>query len=359
MILRLYLVKEIGLAFVATLFVLLLIIVGNTFVRLLGRVSDGNLPTDVLGELVLLGSLSGAIQLVPIALLIGMLLAFGRLYQDHEMGALNAAGAGPLELYKAIFTLVIPLTLLLAALVIFLVPKVETINHSIKQEVKQRPESTGIPQGEFIHSKKGDKEFTLFIEKLDEGRVVMKHFFMNIRSDNSETTVLAEDAILFIDPNSGERLLQVNNGSRYDRATEDNAFTIFRFREHGIRIPPIEVEDSIDLSRVSFLTLARSHKTEYKAEFHWRIAIILSAPIMALLAFPLSYSTPRQGRYGKLALGILLYAIYANLLIFGKSLLEQDKIPSILGLWWVHALFIALSLLMLWKQYGVRKKVST
>ncbi|MCK5901633.1 MAG: LptF/LptG family permease, partial [Cocleimonas sp.] len=88
------------------------------------------------------------------------------------------------------------------------------------------------------------------------------------------------------------------------------------------------------------------------AELHWRLAVILSAPIVALLAFPLSYTTPRQGRFGKLTLGILLYALYANLLMTGRSMLEDGKIPIGVGLWWVHLIFIAFALWLVRKQYG-------
>jgi lipopolysaccharide export system permease protein len=100
------------------------------------------------------------------------------------------------------------------------------------------------------------------------------------------------------------------------------------------------------------VTLIGSDDAKDTAELHWRFGVILSAPIMALLAFPLSYTTPRQGRFGKLAVGILLYALYANLLITGKSMLEDEKIPSILGLWWVHLPFLILSLGLVWRRYG-------
>ncbi|HIO97316.1 MAG TPA: LptF/LptG family permease, partial [Leucothrix sp.] len=79
------------------------------------------------------------------------------------------------------------------------------------------------------------------------------------------------------------------------------------------------------------------------------------APVMALLAFPLSFTTPREGRFGKLGIGILLYAVYANLTITGQSLIEDGKIPNWLGLWWVHIAFIILSVWMIRRQYGERK----
>ena len=352
MILNRYLIKEILQAFIATLLVLLLIIVGNTVARLLGSVSSGQLPTDALGALIFIGSLKGAIQLAPIALLIGMMLAFGGMYRDNEVSAMHASGIGPEQFFKAIFWLLLPLTIILSVLILHTLPQLEKTRQEITTEIKQRPESSGIPVGEFMQSRSGGKTFTLFVEALDEKNVVMQNFFMQTENPNSSQVMMAESALLFIDQQSGERVLQINNGSRYDKEKSTGEHTLFTFSEHGIRVPSLITNTSQKLSAEPTLSLLGNSGAAQQAELHWRFAVILSAPIMALLAFPLSYTTPRQGRFGKLALGILLYAVYANLLITGKSMLEDEKIPAWLGLWWVHLPFILLSLWMVWRRYG-------
>ncbi len=366
MIIQRYLVREIMTSFFATLFVLLLIIVGNTFVRLLGSVSSGGLPIDALGKLVFLGSINGAIKLVPVALLIGMMLAFGRLYRDHEMAALHASGVGPKQFYKGIFLFVAPLSLVIAFLVLFVIPGLEQTNENIKNEIKQRPEASGIPIGEFMHSKVGNQRFTIFVEDLDKEKMIMQRFFMHTekqtegnekkQAKHTETILSAQKALLYIDPNTGERVLKINTGSRYDHDKISGEFTIFKFAEHGIHVPALKIKNKKNLEATPTLSLLKNTDHESQAEIHWRIALIFSAPIMALLAFPLSYTTPRQGRFGKLALGIVLYAIYANLIITGKSLIEDGKIPNWAGLWWVHIPFILLALWLVHRQYdGVKK----
>ena len=383
MIIQRYIVREIMSTFSATLFVLLLIIVGNTFVRLLGKVSGGGLPLDALGKLVFLGSINGLIKLAPIALLIGMMLAFGRFYRDHEISAMNSAGMGPKEFYKGIFLFVGPLTLVIAALTLFVIPDLERTSNNIKQEIEQRPEAAGIPVGEFMHSKAGDKRITLFVEDIDEKNVLMQRFFMHIKDDSDKATkkpqiavsgdiedqnntveskqddveiiLSAQQALLYVDPNNGNRIVKIENGSRYDNNKTNGEMSIFSFAEHGIHIPALEINISKDLEAEPTLSLLKQSDRESLAEIHWRLALIFSAPVMALLAFPLSHTTPRQGRFGKLAFGILLYAVYANLIISGKSMIEDGKIPTWLGLWWTHLIFIALSLWMIYRQYGQRR----
>ena len=62
-----------------------------------------------------------------------------------------------------------------------------------------------------------------------------------------------------------------------------------------------------------------------------------------LLAIPLSKTNPRRGRYSKLFPSIILYLIYLVLLNAAKGALEEGKLPTNLGLWWVHGVFLLLA----------------
>ena len=71
-----------------------------------------------------------------------------------------------------------------------------------------------------------------------------------------------------------------------------------------------------------------------------------------MLAVPLSRSAPRQGKYSRLLVAVLIYVIYSNLLGVSQTWVEQGTLPGMLGLWWVH---VALALLIWWllaRQYG-------
>jgi lipopolysaccharide export system permease protein len=84
------------------------------------------------------------------------------------------------------------------------------------------------------------------------------------------------------------------------------------------------------------------------AELHWRIATVCITLLLGCIAVPLAKLRPRQGRYARVGYGVLLYALYANLLIAGRTLLERGRMPSWLGLWWVHAFILVLALLILY-----------
>src|SRR5207248_10706004 len=63
------------------------------------RSAASQYPEGVVLELIGLGALQNLSILVPVGLLLGVVLAFGRLYHDSEMAAALACGAGPANIY--------------------------------------------------------------------------------------------------------------------------------------------------------------------------------------------------------------------------------------------------------------------
>jgi lipopolysaccharide export system permease protein len=65
------------------------------------------------------------------------------------------------------------------------------------------------------------------------------------------------------------------------------------------------------------------------------------------MALPLSHTTPRSGRYSKLAVALIIYLVYSNLLGVGKTWIVQEKVPVWVGTWWVHIIAIIITLILL------------
>src|SRR5690606_25925587 len=88
------------------------------------------------------------------------------------------------------------------------------------------------------------------------------------------------------------------------------------------------------------------------AELQWRISSPLSLLVLAVLAVPLSRSSPREGRYSRVGLGLLIYIIYANSLSIARVWLERGYVPEWIGLWWVHAIAGLVGLALLARESG-------
>ena len=59
--------------------------------------------------------------------------------------------------------------------------------------------------------------------------------------------------------------------------------------------------------------------------------------LLCYLAIPLSYSSPRKGRYNKIFLASVIYFIYLILMSISEKMFLLEYIPDFFGLWWLHA----------------------
>jgi lipopolysaccharide export system permease protein len=108
-------------------------------------------------------------------------------------------------------------------------------------------------------------------------------------------------------------------------------------------IPPMDYKRKA----ASTLHLARSQAPSDTAELQWRFSTSLSTILLALLGIPLSRTTPRKGKYSKVAVAMLVFAFYYSLSTMVKILVTQGKIPTLPGVWWVQVLLAGLLFLLL------------
>ena len=79
--------------------------------------------------------------------------------------------------------------------------------------------------------------------------------------------------------------------------------------------------------------------------------------VLALLAVPLSRTTPRQGRYAKLFTAIVVCFIYINAVSIAQKLVERGELHPIIGVWSVHLCLVGIALLLLYAQSAGRWKI--
>ena len=69
--------------------------------------------------------------------------------------------------------------------------------------------------------------------------------------------------------------------------------------------------------------------------------------VLALIAVPLARLRPRQGRYARVWVALLIFLLYSQLISVGKVLIARGTLPQFLGLWWTHAVVVLLALLVI------------
>ncbi|MBV5325032.1 MAG: LptF/LptG family permease [Rhodospirillaceae bacterium] len=77
-----------------------------------------------------------------------------------------------------------------------------------------------------------------------------------------------------------------------------------------------------------------------RAELLWRLGVPVSALILAVMAIPLSYVNTRARRSYGLAIALLLYFVYNNLLSLSQAWVAQDKLNPWTGMVASHLLML-------------------
>ena len=73
----------------------------------------------------------------------------------------------------------------------------------------------------------------------------------------------------------------------------------------------------------------------------------ISVLVLLVFAVPLSKSSPRQGRYGKLVVAVLLFVVYYNLMGVAQVWVKDGVVPPVIGMWWVALLPVLLTFVLL------------
>ena len=97
------------------------------------------------------------------------------------------------------------------------------------------------------------------------------------------------------------------------------------------------------MNSVSSADLFKNGNRESIAELQWRLSPAITVIILGLLAIPLAHSEPREGRGVRIVLGILVYILYGNLLYLCRSWVIEGILPTYIGMWWVHLVFLIIS----------------
>jgi lipopolysaccharide export system permease protein len=350
-ILERYLLREAGASWLAVTLVLLVIMLSTRFARFLAQAAAGELPRELLFQVVALSSLQYLVILTPISLLLAIMLALGRLYRDNEITAMTACGVSQGELYRPFIVLGILVALLTAWLAFAAGPWAgRTADYRVKNAARFI-QFNPFEAGRFKEVAGAGAVF--YTEQVRNNGTELETVFARVRDTNGESVVVARSGSSQLDPQTGERLVTLSEGYRYSGQPGSAAFDVVRFAGFSTRVPPPDfIYISAKRKLMPTADLLRSDDLQDRAELAWRIAAPVSVLILALLAVPLAHTGPRQGRYGKLMFGVLVYLIYSQLMGLGQVWVARGVVSPQMGLWWVHALVLSGALWLIVRRRG-------
>lgn len=352
MIVARYISRDVLATFGGVLAILLLIALSAQMVGLFNKVASGQLTAGVVLTTLGLKSVSIIVFILPLAFFLGILLSFSRLYQDSEMTALFAAGIGPFHVLGSVLSLAILIAGLQALLSLQLAPWAEEQAQRISEDAAAKSGIKGLTPGRFREMDSGIG--VIYAEMLDESSNKMINLFVQKRDGTKHTLIKAASGYEYTDDKNNHYVV-LENGYRYEGQPGTEGYAIIGFKKHGLLVKEESTEElELRKKAIKSSALWNSEDSGDKAELQWRISSALLCITLAMLAVPLSQTTPRQGRYAKLVLAIVFYLVFTNLLSVARTWLYKGEISEYVGLWWVHGLIIVTALLFLMRHYGLR-----
>jgi len=339
-----FLVRETIKTLLAVVLVIVVILCGHALMRLLASVAAGLIAQDVMVRLIGLVLLEALGQLIPPAFFLSILFTLGRMYRDNEMTALLASGVSLGRVFRSFLLLAVPLTLAVGWLTTQVLPWAKLEGRQIRAEQEDTAKLTRAMAGQFNEFEKGGLVF--YIEKVAPDGIGLDNVFVQSRQHGKLGLVRAAHGSYIQDDASGDSLLVLNDGYRYEGTPGQPDYTIGHFARYSMRIAkPVPRPEDVNRNESTLPTaqLLGSANLRYRAELQYRLSYPLAVIVFTVLALPLSRSTPRQGMYGRLILAFLTYFVFINLMEISGTWMRAGVTPAWLGRWWVHGLMLGVA----------------
>nr|WP_255710026.1 LPS export ABC transporter permease LptF [Lelliottia sp. WAP21] len=339
----------------AILFILLLIFFCQKLVRILGAAVDGEIPTNLVLSLLGLGVPEMAQLILPLSLFLGLLMTLGKLYTESEITVMHACGLSKAVLVKAAMVLALFTGIVAAVNVMWAGPWSSRHQDEVLAEAKANPGMAALAQGQFQQATDGSS--VLFIESVDGNRF-NDVFLAQIRpKGNARPSVVVADSGQLTQRKDGSQVVTLNKGTRFEGTALLRDFRITDFQNYQAIVGHQTVAlDANDTEQMDMKTLMNTNTNRARAELHWRLTLVFTVFMMALMVVPLSVVNPRQGRVLSMLPAMLLYLIYFLLQTSIKSNGGKGKIDPMIWTWAVNGLYLLLALVLnLWDTVAMRR----
>jgi len=332
-----YLIREIMHPLLAICIALVAIFVTYSLSRFLVDADAGLLQAGEVARLTFLKSIIALDVLLPLSVFLAVMTGLGRLYTDSEIYAMRASGISEAQLLRPLMRLTLVLAVIVAILPTWARPWAYTQSYEVRAAAEASAETGRIREARFYSF--GESERTVFIEHIAENGSDLDGIFVRTRKGDDLQVITASRGIFEYLAKPMFHRLQLTDARVFKKVQDGTDFSAL-FGKFTIWLPVESPQTpGYKVKSASTWLLSGSSDPIERAEFQWRLSTPLSMLLLALAAIPLSRSRPRQGRYAKMLLALVIYALYFNLLDVSRSWVEQGNSDYI---WWVPGLLALL-----------------
>jgi len=372
-----YILRELAspYAFGCALFTFFLLI--DRIYHLTDLVITKGVPFLLVGQLLAFMLPSFLAHTLPMALLVAVLLAGGRLAGDLEVVAFKAAGINVLRLFRPVLVASLVVTLATAAFTLVLTP---LANGEFQRQLFRILQSRAVSglQERVFNGMFGD--VIIYVEDVSASQIALHGLLVSDERDPMLTRIItAREGRLFTDEMNRSITLRLMNGAVNEAdvmaadppkdlttkevrtaggAASPARYRYTRFSVYDLSLPvdsPIRAasriakpETDLTLGQLREKILEFRHdansRAPFQVEYHKRFALPLAALVFGLVAFPLAVRSHRGGRSFALLGSLVILVTYYLLMTSLEGAALGTRIPAWVAIWTPNILFTAIGL---------------
>jgi LPS export ABC transporter permease LptG/LPS export ABC transporter permease LptF len=279
---------------------------------------------------------------IPMSVLLGLLVAFGRLSADREFVAMQACGVSLLRLTRPVAVLSVASAAACAYVLLVSVPNANQQYREIAFGViADRAESNVKPRIFFDDF----PDLVLYVREIPQAGGWRGVFMADNRSGQPSTIYLAQAGRVAIDRANRTAEVVLENGTRHTADTAGK-YEVSAFERQVLNVDPARMFDratptkgeremTIPELQVHMADLRKRGISTHNAEMeiHKKFSIPFACFVFGLIGLALGASNRRDGKLASFVLGIAVVFIYYVLLYIGFATVKGHMLPPWLGVW--------------------------
>jgi lipopolysaccharide export system permease protein len=292
-------------------------------IRIVGQAAKGQADPSELILLIGLNGIGNAAPILTLSLFISVIYTFSRMYLDSEMVIWFTSGFSLSKFLAPLVRFSWAIILLICLLTTWAWPWSNIQTQNLKDRFNNRTDIERVSPGQFQESKSNQTVF--FVEKYQHSDGTAKSVFISKTEGDIETITTAQSGTTeFL---KSDKFLSLKNGQQtiINHRTGDFRVTEFQNFKFWLEPPGQNNATEMQSQMLSTSELFYSQDSINRGELFWRIGLCLAAINLTLLAVQLASVNPRVGRSYSLAMGILCFVGYYNMVNVGQNWIASGR----------------------------------
>jgi LPS export ABC transporter permease LptF/LPS export ABC transporter permease LptG len=335
----------------------------NQFLLIAEKTLSKNLGWDLTFQWFLYLIPSVLVMTIPMSVLLGGLIAIGRLSADHEWTAIQSAGIGSRALAKPLFAFGLFWTIVSFILYGYIVPITNyKIRHLTARITVASNLAADIKPGVFYTQLQNTVIFVDNIRPAPDQKLQGVLIQRRIPERNTEEITLARSGDIIPHPD-GRLTFDLREGTLHTYNPHDaDTYQTSTFKRYQVTIEPPRFLENLKQAPRPTLSdmspgelLAERNALDFESatdttrphierrsvlttlEFHRRLALPFACLLFSLLALPLGVTRARSGKGAGFAVSLGIILVYWLLFMLSRDRAESGSLPPAAAAWLANA----------------------